>query len=172
MAQIRSSSAISSRKDARASPDPNSLLEAKFFSTLGVHSSILLRIVHQSEQLTLSLLFGYTSNPKILSPSQANHSTHIASKVPVDKFSAPGLVNSADAWKAVARSQLEIHRRSRLEIYAVTRCNKEVLAAFWAALFPDNCGYSLFRYMSLSGLHHSRSWLEAPTPQSVGRPRP
>jgi len=121
MAQIRSNSAISSRKDARASPDPDSLLEAKFFSTLGVHSSILLRIVHQSEQLTLSLLFGYTSNPKILIPSQANHSTHIASKVQVDKFSAPGLVNSADAWKAVARSQLEIHRRSRLEIYAVTR---------------------------------------------------
>jgi hypothetical protein len=99
MAQIRSSSAISSRKDARASPDPDSLLAAKFFSTLGVLSSILLRNVHQSEQLTLSLLFGYTSNPKILSPSQANHSTHIASKVPVDKFSAPGLVNSAGAWK-------------------------------------------------------------------------
>ena len=36
---------------------------------------------------------------KSLVHPQANHSTHIASKVPVDKFSAPGLVNSAGAWK-------------------------------------------------------------------------
>jgi hypothetical protein len=110
MAQIRSSSAISSRKDARASPDPNSLLEAKFFSTLGVHSSILLRIVHQSEQLTLSLLFGYTSNPKILSPSQANHSTHIASKVQSTSFRLLALLTPqvrgselpAVSWKFIA----------------------------------------------------------------------
>ena len=56
----------------------------------------------------------------LVHPRQITPPTSLAKSQSI-KFSAPGLVNSADAWKAVARSQLEIHRRSRLEIYAVTR---------------------------------------------------